>query len=145
MPIVINYTESGVHRVFSGHIDYVDVFQANGEIWGHPKWDKFRYMVDDLRDISSTSFNRDDAALTGKMHLPAASSNPRLRVAAISNDPKILPILEEFKPLMADAGWQYYICRTPEEAWGWATPAAIPPQADIGCGIGDPSSRANRT
>ncbi len=145
MPIVIDYTKAGIHRVFSGHINFVDVFQANGEIWGHPDWDKFRYMVDDLRGISSTSFNRDDAALTGKMHAPAASSNPRLRVAAISNDPKILSVLEEFNPLMADAGWQYRICRTPEEAWDWATPESMPQQADINYVFGDPSSRVNRT
>ena len=130
MPIVIDYTGSGVHRVFSGHIDFVDVFQANGKVWGHPDWHKFRYMVDDLRGISSTSFNRDDAALTGKMHAPAASSNSRLRVAAISNDPKILPVLEEFRPLMAEVGWQYRICRTAEEAWDWAVPDGKPRQAD---------------
>ena len=130
MPIVIDYTGSGVHRVFSGHIDFVDVFQANGKVWGHPDWHKFRYMVDDLRNISSTSFNRDDAALTGKMHIPAASSNPRLRVAAISNDPKILPVLKEFEPLMAEVGWQYRICRTAEEAWDWAVPDGKPRQAD---------------
>lgn len=145
MPIVINYTGSGIHRVFSGRIDFVDVYQANEKVWGHPAWDKFRYMVDDLRDISSTSFNRDDAALTGKMHIPAASSNPRLRVAAISNDPKILLVLEEFKSLMVDTGWQYRICRTPEEAWDWATPGSIPKQADINYVIGDPSNRVNRT
>ena len=129
MPIVIDYTGSGVHRDFSGHIDFVDVFQANGKVWGHPDWHKCRYMVDDLRNISSTSFNRDDAALTGKMHIPAASSNPRLRVAAISTDPKILPVLEEFRPLMADVGWQYRVCQTSEEAWDWAVPGGKPRQA----------------
>lgn len=120
MPIEILYTGPGVLRKFTGHIEFLDVLNANGEVWSHPQWDGFVYMIDDLRGISSTSFTRTDANLTGRMHIPAAASNPHLKVAAISTDPRILSLLAEFEPLLSEAGWEYKVFASPDEAMQWA-------------------------
>ena len=119
MPIEISYTGSGIYRKFSGHIDFVDVFQANGEVWSHPEWDGFVYMIDDLRDISTASFSRNDADVTGRMHIPAGATNSGLMVAAVCTNPRILSLLEVFDPLLKKAGWEFRVCATPDEAFEW--------------------------
>ncbi|UUX51694.1 hypothetical protein NUH88_08330 [Nisaea acidiphila] len=77
-------------------------------------------MIDDLRDISTTSFSRNDADVTGRMHIPAGATNPGLKVAAICTDARILSLLEVFETLLEKAGWEFKVCATPEEAFGWA-------------------------
>jgi hypothetical protein len=117
MPVEMAWEPRGVHSRFSGSVTAADLLHHVQAICRHPEFTDLRFSILDLRDAVDAV---DDAGLLPlkAQLIDSQYSNPRILVAAISGDPKVIDHLTRFICL-GILNRQIQVFSTPEAAMDW--------------------------
>ena len=78
-----------MHLVFTGHVTGKEIKQAGDAMYGHEGFDTIRYQIFDFTDADDFSISLEDMKEIAAIDASAASTNPSIRQAIVSNSETI--------------------------------------------------------
>lgn len=86
MPYDITWEEKGVLRRYFGHLSGAELIRAVVEVEADPRFDSIRYVLNDFLDVDSIAVSDEDIMEISALDGAAQLSNPRIRVAVVTQD-----------------------------------------------------------
>ena len=119
MPYSLKWEERGVHLVFTGHVTGQEIKQAGDAMYGHKGFDAIRYQIFDFTDATDFSISLEDMKEIAAIDASAASTNPKIRQAIVSNSETIDAALAIYGKNQPDLPWITEGLATLEDARSW--------------------------
>ena len=121
MPYTTTWTEDGgIIWNYSGLLTGAEVIRSNMEIYGDERFDSLRYQIVDLREVTANEISKADMRKIGHLDMAAARSNPRVRVAVVTEDPVGAEISQFYAEITRGSPWKMAIFRKMDDALAWA-------------------------
>ncbi|MGB0257271.1 MAG: hypothetical protein ACPGES_01350 [Coraliomargarita sp.] len=79
----------GMNISFQGQVDTEHFQNVVDYIYGHPDFDDFLYLLVDFSQVTQLSLRDDFFKILAATDRAAARTNPHIRIAAVSTNPKI--------------------------------------------------------
>jgi hypothetical protein len=92
-----SWEEKGLVRRFYGHVTAEELAQSAVIGQQDVRFDTMRYVINDFRECTSVSAPPDEIEEISARDGAAATTNSRIRIATVSNDPAILLISEMYE------------------------------------------------
>ena len=122
MPYTTTWTEDrGIIWHYSGLVTGAEVIRSNMEIYGDERFDTLNYQIVDLREVTRNEISKADMRKIAHLDMAAARSNPRVRVAVVTDDPAAVENSEFYGDIIRKSPWEMAIFRTMDEARAWAS------------------------
>jgi hypothetical protein len=102
MAVEFIWEDRGVVRKFYGQITVSDVIDSTRQLASDPRFDALRYKISDYSEGASPDFDLKDLELLSAETFGAALSNQRILSAAVTTDPVVLDIIEQFQQMIHD-------------------------------------------
>lgn len=117
-----SWEERGVYWRYYGTLGKKDVIAATSEIYGDRRFDSARYILVDMTAVDEVAIDDKDIEVAKSFTVTAHQQNGRARVALISGDEELRPILGEFlgKTLSVIPAVQMRLFSSLAEARAWA-------------------------
>ena len=119
MPHSISWEENGSRTVFRGHVTGEEIARSSVEIRGNPRFDSMRYQIVDFSNIEGIEITLDEVREIAALDAAAAATNPRMKVAIISDSETVDTGAAAYKADNAESPWETEIFRTLDEARRW--------------------------
>ena len=120
MPHKTNLEPQGVYWQFYGIVAFGEIIAANGEVWGHPGWNKLRYQIVDFLNIEKLDLRDDQAAVAAYMDKAASKTSPQMKVAFVADDTDCLELCKAYIAELDEPGWEARIFDELAAASEWA-------------------------
>lgn len=96
MPVDITWEQRGVFRRYWGEVTIAQRRASFEAIAGDPRFDDLLYTITDYLGVSAYEITAEDTAEIAALHVGPTMTNPRLLMAAVVTDPRIVQAIEEF-------------------------------------------------
>lgn len=120
MPYTIGWEPHGIHSRFSGDVTGKEIIAHSAKLHGDVRFDSVRFIIADFSGTQQLNITLDEVKEIAARDAVAALSNPRVRVAIVSNSETIDAGSAFYKADSASSAWKTDIFRTLEEARRWA-------------------------
>jgi hypothetical protein len=93
MPYSMSWEEKGVYKQFTGHVSYQEFARSQELVLSDYRSDDIRYVINDFLEIEGYSITTDQAEYLAVFNRGSSFSNPRIRVACVTTDVKIIVLI----------------------------------------------------
>jgi hypothetical protein len=94
MPYEIFWEARGVYKRFEGFVAVQDYLRSQESVLGDRRCDDIRYIINDFLGVEGYSVTSDDAEYSAVITRGASLSNPRIRIAYVTTDTKIILLIK---------------------------------------------------
>ncbi len=120
MPFELNWEARGVFKRVWGFVSFEEYARSQEMVLGDARADDIHYIINDLRAVEGYSgATPDHAEYLGAFNYGSSRSNPRIRIAYVTSDLKIITLV---KVASLVSSYQLKSFATLEEARAWAMP-----------------------
>lgn len=124
MPYEHTWEPKGVLRRLWGQVTGPEFVRAAEELAAHPRFDEFRYLLNDFREATGHSIDERALENLAAIRFGSMFTNPRIRVAVVSSHPDVLALVGATQRLPLKGSHPTAAFDTMEQARAWlATPA----------------------
>lgn len=126
MPYTTTWLPHGIAWTYSGVLTGNELLHSNFEIFGDERFDDIRYQIVDLTAVERMEVTDKHMRKIAHLDMAAARSNPRIRVAVVTESDMGIGITETYSTQTAEkTPWITKVFRTraAAEAWVNETPA----------------------
>ena len=95
----LTWERKGVYKHFTGVVKGQDYLRIQTEVFGDPRFDQLRYVINDLLDVEAFDFALEDAEYAAAYNRGPSYTRPRLDVAYITTDPNIVTLIDRMREL----------------------------------------------
>jgi hypothetical protein len=89
MPYTIEWEGRGFYKRFTGRVAFQEYARSQEEVTSDPRFDDAKYIINDFLAIDGYTISHDDAEYSAAYTRGPSYTNPRVRVAYVTNDAKI--------------------------------------------------------
>jgi len=118
---VVSYTmlwePKGVYKHFAGFLSFQEYARSQEEVLGDSRVDDIRYVINDLLDIEGYAVAPEQAEYAAAFNRASALSNPRIRIAYVTNDKRLALLVKVVGALSA---YELRVFPSLAEARSWA-------------------------
>lgn len=118
MPYEITWEPRGLYRRYFGRVTIDERRRSFEEICADPRFDALRYAITDYLGVDDYEVTSEATREIAALHIGPLRTNPRIAIAAVVADPKIVAAIEEFISLKYTRQL-YRIFATVAEARAW--------------------------
>lgn len=120
MPYLISWKQHGIVWHYSGVLTGNDLLQSNFDIFGDERFDDIRFQIVDLTKVDRIEVTEKLMRKVAHLDMAAARSNPRVKVAVISNSDAATKLNEYYDKYCDDKSpWETRVFSSIEEAESW--------------------------
>ncbi len=94
MSFTLVWEDRGAYKKFSDFVSFSEYARSQELVLADPRTDDLRYVINDLLDVKSYSVTTDEAEYAAVFNRGASSSNPRLRIAFVTKDAKVVMLVK---------------------------------------------------
>lgn len=94
----------GAYRKYTGHVTDDELVESVSRLYGDPRFDDLRYIINDFLSIESFAVTEDTVTYIAAISGAAARSNPNIRVALLVSEARGKSLAE----LYVDAPWTVF-------------------------------------
>ena len=116
MPFEVTWTGRGYYKRVYGAVSATDFLQSITTVQNHPDFDSLRYGVNDFLDVTAIDIKPSDIDLYAATSIGASLSNPRIRIAIVATDQRIIAMVKAYAQL---APFPTEFFETPDAARQW--------------------------
>jgi len=99
MPFEVTWTDRGYYKRVYGAVSGEDFLQSITTVQNHPEFDRLRFGINDFLGASAINIKPVDIDLYAATSIGAALSNPRMHIAIVATDPRIIAMVREYARL----------------------------------------------
>lgn len=99
MSFTLDWEDHGVYKKFSGVVSFSEYARSQELVFGSPRTDDLHYVINDFLDIQDYAVTTDEAEYAAAITRGASQSNARLRVAYVTQDVKLIMLIERVSVL----------------------------------------------
>jgi hypothetical protein len=118
VPYTLSWEERGVYRRYFGDVTIAQRRESFDRICADPRFDDLRYTITDYLDVASYEISESATEEIAALHIAPTRTNPRIAIAAVAVDPRIVGAIEHFISLRF-IPQPYRIFPTPGAAREW--------------------------
>jgi hypothetical protein len=96
MPHFTRWEEDGIYWSFSGIVTLQEQKEADGEMYGDPRFDSLRYFIWDGTNISKIDYDEYEADGPAAIDKVSSTYRPNLKGALIANDESVRKIIKRY-------------------------------------------------
>lgn len=129
MPYELRWEDFGVYRRYFGDVTIAQRRHSFDQIFADPRFDDLRYTITDYLDVDSYEITEAATEEIAALHTVPALTNPRIIIAAVVVDERIIAAIRHFISLNYTS-LPYRVFPTEEAARSWIAgyrPAAASP------------------
>jgi hypothetical protein len=121
MACEIVWHPKGILFIHSGTVTNEEVENANGIMYGDPRFERIEYQISDYLSVTNNLLTPVDAKVIGTLDSVSSHWNRRkMKIAVVSTDENFFPVIESyFRVITSRAGWEGRVFKTREEAFQW--------------------------
>ncbi|MDP3511755.1 MAG: STAS/SEC14 domain-containing protein [Sulfuritalea sp.] len=90
MTYQITWEERGVYKRFQGFVSFQEYSRSQELVLGDARADDIRYIINDLLEVEGYTVTTDEAEYLAAFNRGSSFSNPRIRIAYVTRDPKLI-------------------------------------------------------
>ncbi|MCM2308516.1 MAG: STAS/SEC14 domain-containing protein [Sulfuritalea sp.] len=94
MTYQITWEERGVYKRFWGFVSFQEYSRTQELVLGDARADDIRYIINDLLDVEGYTVTTDQAEYLAAFNRGSSFSNPRIRIAYVTHDPKLVWLMK---------------------------------------------------
>lgn len=113
------WKEKGVTAEFKGAINYSELRETLSKFYGDSKFDKINYLIINLLQVVKLDMTDSDLHVVGAMDAAAAKSNPKIRIAVITNNETILNLFASYEKGANRSPWEVKYFPSVNDANKW--------------------------
>lgn len=118
MPVDISWEPRGVYRRYWGDVTIAERRASLERIFADPRFDELLYTITDYREAVGYEISPEATAEIVALHVGPVHTNPRLHMAAVVTEPRIVQAIREFIALDT-TGTPYRIFDDLDAARAW--------------------------
>ncbi|MBL8347822.1 MAG: hypothetical protein JNN03_20475 [Rubrivivax sp.] len=118
MPYELTWEPRGVYRRYVGDVTIAERRESFDRICADPRFDDLRYSITDYLGTASYEMNERATAEIAALHVGPLRTNPRIVIAAVATDERIIAAIRHFISLQFTAQ-PYRIFASVEAARAW--------------------------
>ena len=118
MPFDLTWEAHGVYRRYRGAVTIAERERSFDLICGDPRFDGLHYALTDYLEVSDYEVSETATEEIAARHIAPMQINPRIVIAAVAVDPRIVAAIEHFISLSFVAG-PYRVFATEQAARDW--------------------------
>jgi hypothetical protein len=119
MPYRTVWEPEGVLWRFWGAATGQELLQSNLDIYGDSRFDDIRYEICDFLDVTTIDLDERDLRKVAHLDLAAAKTNPRIKVAVVTNRDLIKGYTNMYAAYVGQSPWETQFFATMAEARDW--------------------------
>jgi hypothetical protein len=120
MPYQTTWRKQGVIWTYSGLLTGDELLNSNFEIFGDERFDDIRYQIVDLREVQEIEVTEKHMRKVAHLDMAASRSNPRVKVAVLTNKPGGKLLSEIYDKYSKDKSpWETMLFTNIEDVWDW--------------------------
>lgn len=119
MPYHIEWKKDTVIWTYTGRLTGEEILQSNMDIYGDERFDTLRYQIVDLRAVDEFAVDEHHMHKINHIDRAAAYTNPRIRVAVVTNDQSIESITDTYIEQSPESHWPTQTFYDFDEALRW--------------------------
>ena len=96
MAIDLIWEPEGIYRRYHGDVTILERRQSLEEICADPRFDGLNYTITDYLGVRSYEISPEATLEIAALHLGPLFTNPRIVIAAVVTDPRIIEAIEHF-------------------------------------------------
>lgn len=116
MPYTLTWEGRGFYKRFSGKVAFQEFARSQEQVLSDPHTDEARYVINDLLAVEDYTVRQDEAEYSAAFNRGTSFSNPRLRVAFVTTDLKLVMLIKLAAPF---SSLEMKAFPTSEEARAW--------------------------
>ena len=124
MAFELTWEARGVHKRLWGFVSFEEYARSQEMVLGDARADDIHYIINDLRAVEGYSGTNEQAEYLGAFNYGSSRSNPRIRIAYITSDLKIIALI---KVASLVSSYELKTFATPEAARAWAMQQPLSP------------------
>ena len=121
MPYRLLWEDKGVVLVYLGEISDDDIIQSNLDIYEDKRFEHVRYQIVNLLESDSISFTDNAMHMVASLDAKAATWNPKVRVAIVSNSKLVDELVKIYGNGMIETPWVTEMVNDMKSARAWLT------------------------
>ena len=119
MPYHIEWNADTVIWTYTGRLTGEEILQSNMDIYGDERFDTLRYQIVDLRGVEEFVVNKHQMHQIAHLDRAAAYTNPRIRVAVVTNAQEGESITNSYIEQASDSHWPTHTFYDLDKALTW--------------------------
>jgi len=119
VPYETTWEKTGVYWRFYGHVTGEQVMATSMAVYGDTRFDNMRYQIVDCLEVDQWDLTKEQLVEIAAMDRGAAVSNPRVKVAVIATDSKILDVNKVYGEESKDTAWETEMFENLDDARKW--------------------------
>lgn len=120
MSFEITWENHGAYKRFSGFVAFEEYARSQQMVLGDERTDDLHYIINDLSAIEGYSGTREQAEYLAAFNHGASLSNPRIRIAYVTSDLRIIALIGVASLL---SSYELKAFPTLDQARAWANSA----------------------
>jgi hypothetical protein len=96
MPYELTWEHRGVYRRYFGDVTIVERRHSLDSIFANPRFDSLRFTITDYLDVDSYEITDEATEEIAAMHVAPLLTNPRIVIAAVTVDERIIAAIKHF-------------------------------------------------
>jgi hypothetical protein len=129
MPYELSWEPRGVYRRYAGDVTIAERRESFDRICADPRFDDLRYSITDYLGVTSYEMNERATAEIAALHVGPLRTNPRIVIAAVATDERIIAAIRQFIALQfTDQPYRIFASVEATRAWIAGEEPAFAPQ-----------------
>jgi hypothetical protein len=130
MAFDLTWEPRGVYRRYWGDVTIAERRQSFELIFADPRFDDLLFTITDYLDVRDYEITSEATEEIAALHVGAAQTNPRVLIAAVVTDARIIRAIEHFIALeMVPTPYRIFPTVADARAWIAQTPSLLTPRA----------------
>ena len=121
MAYQLTWEEKGAIADFKGTVNDIELNEIVSQFYKNEQFDLIRYLLINFLEVETFNVSTETLREIGAMDYAAAISNPRVRVAMVSDNDAILDILPSYEKGSQESPWPIRYFRSIKDAREWIT------------------------
>jgi len=113
------WEEKGAKAYFKGVVNGRELIEIVSKFHGHELFDSIHYLLIDFLEVDTFDVTNTTLQYLGGMDSAAALSNPRVRVAIVTDNAAILDLLSSYEKTSQGSPWPIRYFGSIKEARAW--------------------------
>jgi hypothetical protein len=129
MPFDLTWEPRGVYRRYWGDVTIAERRQSFERIFADARFDDLLFSITDYLDVGSYEITDEATEEIASLHVGATQTNPRVLIAAVVTDTRIIQAIEHFIALdMVPTPYRIFPNLAEARAWIAQTPHSLTPR-----------------
>ncbi len=125
MPYDITWEPGGVVWTFHGNVTASEALRSNEDIYGDSRFDSLSYQIANFLGAQKIDFGESTIAQVAALDRAAAHSNPRIKVALVTNLEYMTLLADLYKVNSEKSPWSVAIFGKLEDAREWISSTPV--------------------